>query len=80
MRVCVSWVLIRSDTKVILSGKCAPCNCECKFPRGPAGEQVEPGCEGQRGECGAPGNLGKDGPAGSPGEQGNKGPKVSFFL
>ena len=59
--------------KCVHFGACRPCNCECEFPRGPAGEQGPPGCEGQRGECGTPGNAGKDGLAGRKGKLGEQG-------
>lgn len=66
---------IIGNNKCEFAGKCTPCNCECQFPRGPAGEQGPPGCQGQRGECGLPGNAGKSGIPGENGEAGKEGPK-----
>ena len=59
----------------IFSGQCKPCNCECSFPRGPAGVQGPPGCEGIRGDCGEAGIQGKSGIDGLQGEPGIAGPK-----
>ena len=72
----MSLFLFVINFSTVFSGKCTPCNCECQFPRGPAGEQGPPGCQGQRGECGLPGNAGKSGIPGENGEAGKEGPKV----
>lgn len=64
-----------SANKCNYSGQCKPCNCECDFPRGSAGEQGPPGCEGIRGECGDSGVPGKSGIDGEQGEPGIVGPK-----
>ena len=40
------FVSSQNSKKCIKYGECKPCNCECEFPRGPAGEKGPPGCQG----------------------------------
>ena len=61
--------------KCVKYGECKPCNCDCEFPRGPAGKPGKEGCQGQRGECGLPGIPGKNGLPGETGPLGDPGPK-----
>ena len=61
--------------KCIKHGECKPCNCECKFPRGPAGLEGPLGCDGTMGECGDAGTPGKNGLAGNDGKEGDEGIK-----
>ena len=66
---------IINQKKCVKHGECKPCNCECSFPRGPAGPEGEDGCLGQQGKCGDPGLPGTDGMPGENGPMGEEGTK-----
>ena len=64
---------IINQKKCVKHGECKPCNCECAFPRGPAGAEGEDGCNGQSGPCGDAGLPGSDGLPGKNGPMGDRG-------